>query len=165
MNPEAPKTEDEDSLWRGRLDGPALRARIPEQEARGAEEVLAEAWGRLPAAPRMPGNFAARVLQRVDAAGQAEERAARAGVWSGWEIWRQWLRPLGAVAAVCAAGLIGWSGWERRARASMAHTVAEVSAAVGASDVDVLRDFEAIRAFEASQRAAGDVALLKAIAE
>jgi hypothetical protein len=100
------------------------------------------------------------------AAVDRDERAAVRNVAFNRDWWLRWLRPLAAASAVCVAGAVGWLGWEIRARKDLARNVQEVSAWVGgAPGVEVLRDFEAIRAFEAGDRTAGDVALMQAIVE
>jgi hypothetical protein len=108
-----------------------------------SEAALNQLLEKLPAAPTVASNFTARVLQTV-----ALEKAAqaRAGERSrpAWNFWR-WF-PKATIAGVLIGGAFaGYHQQQVNARAALARNAVAFTAAVSASDPEVIQDFEPIR--------------------
>ncbi|HTH50240.1 MAG TPA: hypothetical protein VMB21_22195 [Candidatus Limnocylindria bacterium] len=133
----------------------------PRERARLAEELALNA--ALEALPPVPAssNFAARVWADID----RDERAARRRP-SGWRTWLRFFRPvrLAGLATVMLAVLgVRWQVQTHdHERAVLAANVAELSQTV--PDVELLRNYEAIRALHATPKP-GDVDLMGALAQ
>jgi hypothetical protein len=140
-----------ESGWRRRLT-PAeeaelqkyLAARPLAREEWHSEAALNDLLESLPAAPPVASNFTARVLQAAQLETAARNRERNRG-WFSARIFRNWL-PKTAIAAVLVGSVfIGYHEQQEHARAALARNVIEVTAAVSASDPDLMQDFEPIR--------------------
>jgi hypothetical protein len=116
----------------------------PEAQARWEEEeALTQLIRRLPAAP-LSSNFTARVLDAV-AREPGESVLVAPAAWWGWL--GRW-NPLkaGTVGTTAAAVvLLAFHQYQQTSRAELARTLAAFSQAATLAEVEVWRDFEAIR--------------------
>jgi anti-sigma factor RsiW len=151
--------------WRRQLtdaEQAQLRAWLaahPEAQAEWEAEVgLNAALGRLPDAP-VPSNFTTRVVQ-------AAEREAAVGLrqpgwkWGGWPRLR-WLPRVALTATVVSAGVVSCLVIQDVQRKNLAEGVAVVSMVSSLPGPDILKDFDAIRASDATPTA--DEQLLTAL--
>jgi len=140
-----------ESGWRRRLTS-AEQAEL--QEYLAAHPIAREEWHgeaalndlleSLPAAPPVASNFTARVLQAAQLEATVIHRERTYGWWPA-RIFRSWL-PKAAIAGVLVGSVfIGYHEQQEHARAALARNVIEVTAAVSASDPDLMQDFEPIR--------------------
>lgn len=162
-------TSDPNADWLDAVEGRRLTpaeaetlrrdlASRPRERARLAEELaLNAAIDALPKAVA-PSNFAACVWADIDRDARTPRRRAFFGNWLGF------LRParLMGVATVMLATIGGWSQFQSHERSVLAANVAEISQTV--PDVELLRDFEAIRALRTGPKP-GDVELMGALAQ
>ncbi len=142
----------------------ALRARLSATplEARWLEEELAlnAALSARPL-PEISGNFAARVWSDIDRPATTTRSEP-----TGWAIrlfgWWEALRsgPVVALGTVLVAAALGWGQVSRHQQSVLAANLSEISRT--APDVEVLRDFESIRAM-AVKPEPGDLALIAAL--
>lgn len=142
----------------------ALRARVSENlgEARWLDEELAlnAALSARPL-PTVSGNFASRVWSEIDrsvAAGRSEPAGWASQLSGWWEALRS--GPAVALGTVLVAAALGWGQVSRHQQSVLAANLSEVSRT--APDVEVLRDFESIRAM-AVKPEPGDLALIAAL--
>jgi hypothetical protein len=154
----------------------ALRQRLQQSGAPGeladfeSELALNAALGSRPL-PKPSSNFNARLWAEIDHLEQADVRAnqtTRQGR-TKFEVslrfvWR-WLSafragPAMALATVLVASGLGWSQFTTHRRTQLASNVSEITRTT--PDVDVLRDFESIRAM-AVKPEPGDLALIAAL--
>jgi anti-sigma factor RsiW len=140
--------------WRRRLTGPEeaeLRTWLsanPEAQADWeAEAGLNESLSRLPDVP-VPGNFTARVLQAVEREAAAELRG-REGKWLIWP-WRRWLPRVAFALVVVGAGFVSYQKVDAANRRKLAESVAVVSSWSSLPSPDILKDFDAIQALNAT---------------
>lgn len=142
----------------------ALRARVSATplEARWLDEELAlNAVLSVRPLPTVSGNFASRVWSEIDRPTTATRSVpARWAIWlSGlWEALRS--GPAVALGTVLVAAALGWGQISRHQQSVQAANLSEVSRT--APDVEVLRDFESIRAM-AVKPEPGDLALIAAL--
>ena len=141
-----------------------LRARVlaTPREARWLDEELALnaalSARRLPA---VSGDFASRVWLEIDRPGTATRSKP-----AGWAIrlagWWEALRagPAVAFGTVLVVAALGWGQVSRHQQSVQAANLSEISRT--APDVEVLRDFESIRAM-AVKPEPGDLALIAAL--
>ena len=158
-----------ESGWRRRLTPaeeaelqPYLAAHPAAREEWQDEMALNDLLESLPLAPPVASNFTARVLQAAQLEAAAVNRERNRGWWSV-KIFRSWL-PKAAVAAVLVGSVaIGYHEQQEHARVALAQNVVEVTAAVSASDPDLMQDFEPIRRLSTPQPKADTelLALLK----
>jgi len=131
----------------------------PREQARLAEELALDAALDVLPAPQIPNNFASRVWAEIDRDEAARRRRSR--VWPAWLGGFRIIGPAVSFAALAVA-MSGW--WQFRAHQGRksAMNVAEVAQVF--PDVETLRDFDAIRALEATPLP-GDVELVAALAQ
>jgi hypothetical protein len=136
--------------WRRKLTGAeeaqlrAWLATCPEAQADwDTEGGLNAALGRLPDVP-VPSNFTARVLQRVESEAAAELRQGE----QKRQFWRRrrWLPRLAFGAIVLATGVVSYHQFQAARFAEYAHSVAAVSNVSSLPGLEILKDFDAIRA-------------------
>ncbi len=147
-----PLTSDE----RARLDG--WLSAHPADRARWSEEIaLSSALHRLPEPP-VPSNFMARVWQDI---GSEEMRSAPAFVGAGWRAWLRWpsLATQFALAVLLLAAAVVFQGRRVRTQIQVARGIEHIAAIARGSNVELLKDFEAISRLHQS---AADVELLAA---
>ena len=169
MNTPDPSPDWLDQVQSGRPTGAesaALRRLLsarPREAARLEDELALNAALDLPLKLRLPPgastNFSSRVWAEIDRSPASARRS------SGWRIleWIQGFRihpAAAAVATLLVAGTLGWTGLRTHQRSVLAVNLAEVSRTT--PDVDVLRDFESIRAL-AVKPEPGDLALIAAL--
>lgn len=165
MNTPDPHADWLDALEGRRLtpgEADALHRRLagrPREQARLAEELALDAALDVLPAPPVPGNFASRVWAEIDRDEADRKRRSR-----GWPAWLGGFRIIGPAAsfAALAVAMSGWWQFQAHQRGQLATNVAEVAQVF--PDVDTLRDFEAIRALEATPLP-GDVELVAALAQ
>jgi anti-sigma factor RsiW len=140
--------------WRRRLTGPeeaelkAWLAAHPQAQAEWeAETGLNATLERLPDVP-VPGNFTARVLQAVQREAAAE-LCRPEGRWHTW-LRLRWLPRAAFAAVVVGAGLVAYHEVQAANRKKLAESVAAVSAVSSLPSPDILKDFDAIRALNAT---------------
>jgi hypothetical protein len=127
------------------------------------ETALNELLEILPAAPPVSSNFTARVLQVVQLETITIIRRERSFGWfpSRWLL--SWLPKTAVAAVLIGSAFIAYHEQQEHARVALAQNVVEVTAAVSASDPDLMQDFEPIRQLSAQQTKADTelLALLK----
>ena len=112
-----------------------------------AEAGLNAALGRLPDAP-VPSNFTARVVQAVEREAVAELHRPQ-GNWLTW-LRRRWLPKAAFAVIVLGAGLLSYHEVQASYRKKLVQSVAAVSAVSSLPSPDILKDFDAIQALNAS---------------
>ena len=151
----------------------ALRQRLQQSGTPGelaefeSELALNAALGSRPL-PQPSSNFNARLWAEIDRLEHAEARTRQpertknevpfAGVWRWLSAFRT--GPAVALATVLLASGLGWSQFTTHRRTQLASNVSEITRTT--PDVDVLRDFESIRAM-AVKPEPGDLALIAAL--
>lgn len=143
--------------WRRKLTPPeeaALQqylAAHPAEQAEWLEEAaLEDMLELLPAAPPVASNFTALVLEAARREDAARERE-RAPAWLYGRGVRSWLPKFAFATGLVGIVAIGYHTQQVRAREALARNVTEVTAAVAASDPDLMQDFEPIRQLSAPQ--------------
>ena len=124
-----------------------LAARPEAQAEWDTEARLNAALGRLPDVP-VPSNFTARVLQEVEREAAAELRQGE-GKRPFWRRLR-WLPKVAFAAVVLGAGLVSYHQFQATRFAEYAHSVEAVSNVSSLPGPEVLTDFDAIRASDAT---------------
>ncbi len=153
-----------DQVQSGRPTGEqaaALRRQLagrPREAARLEEELALNAALELRPPPRASSNFSSRVWAEIDRSPALTRRSRWALFW----VWIQGYRPTNeiAVATVLLAVTLGWTQLRTHQQRALAVNLAEVSRTT--PDVDVLRDFESIRALAVTPEP-GDLALIAAL--
>jgi anti-sigma factor RsiW len=114
-----------------------------------AEAGLNAALGTLPDVP-VPSNFTARVLQAVERETAAAQR--RSGWnWAGW-LRRRWLPRVALTASVVSAGVVSCLVIQDVQHKRLVDSVVVVSAVSSLPSPEVIKDFDAIRASNPTQR-------------
>jgi hypothetical protein len=140
---------------RSRVSGNPVDARLLE------EELALNALLDSRPLPRVSSNFASQVWSEID---RAEATAPSPG--TGWSL--RLLRRLGALRSgpamalgtVLVAAALGWGQVAKHRQSALANNLSEFSRTT--PDVEVLRDFESIRAM-AVKPEPGDLALIAAL--
>ncbi len=153
-----------DQIQSGRPSGAetaALRrelSRRPREAARLEDELALNAALDRRRPPRASTNFSSRVWAEIDQCPAVTHRSRWALFW----VWIQGYRPTNeiAVATVLLALTLGWTQLRTHQQRALAVNLAEVSRTT--PDVDVLRDFESIRALAVTPEP-GDLALIAAL--
>lgn len=170
MNTPDPSPDWLDQVQSGRPTGAesaALRRLLsarPREAARLEDELALNAALDLPLKLRLPPrastNFSSRVWAEID------RSPASTRHFSGWRL-LEWIQGFqnqpaatATVAALLVAGTLGWTGLRTHQRTVLAVSLAEVSRTT--PDVEILRDFESIRALTVKPEA-GDLALIAAL--
>ncbi len=162
-------SDAEISALRQRLQQSCTPGELAEFES---ELALNAALGSRPL-PKPSSNFNARLWAEIDRLEQADARANQATHQGRTKfevsfaftfVWR-WLSafragPAVALATVLVASGLGWSQFTTHRRTQLASNVSEITRTT--PDVDVLRDFESIRAM-AVKPEPGDLALIAAL--
>jgi hypothetical protein len=157
-------SDTEITSLRQRLQRSGTPAELAEFES---ELALNAALGSRPL-PQPSSNFNGRLWAEIDRIEHAETRAKQPGRTQNEGLisfaWR-WLSvfravPGVALATVLVASGLGWSQFTTHRRTQLASNVSEITRTT--PDVDVLRDFESIRAM-AVKPEPGDLALIAAL--
>ncbi len=121
-----------------------LQAHPAAREEWENEAALNQLLEQLPAAPPVSSNFTARVLQAValETAAQNRAPARDLAVWP--KLWR-WLPKAALAGLIFGGALAGYHQQQVNARAALARNVVEFTAAVSASNPEVMQDLEPIR--------------------
>ena len=108
-----------------------------------AEAGLNAALGRLPDVP-MPSNFTARVLQAAQREVAAGLRRPELSLLTWLRV--RWLPKMAFAAVVVGVGLLTYHQVKTTHREKVARSLTAVSAVSSMPSVEILKDFEAIRA-------------------
>jgi hypothetical protein len=95
---------------------------------------------KLPEAPAVASNFTALVLQAVERDAAARNRKPAKGRLD----LANWLPKAAMAALLLGFTFVGYHQYEIRNRVALAKNVAELSAAVSASDPELMKDFDPI---------------------
>jgi hypothetical protein len=136
-----------EASWRGRLteiEAAQLQKHLAAhpglREEWETEAGLNQLLEKLPEAPAVASNFTALVLQAVERDAAARNRKPAKGRLD----LANWLPKAAMAALLLGFTFVGYHQYEIRNRVALAKNVAELSAAVSASDPELMKDFDPI---------------------